>query len=63
MWKDIPRQDEYKHMEEIKCMCVGAAAYLTGSVQVFLLLGEFVEGEEGVAVASRAVTDSITLPQ
>lgn len=37
--------------------------YLAGAVEVLLLLGELVEGEEGVGVARRAVTDTVTFPQ
>lgn len=38
-------------------------SYLAGAVQVFLLLGELVKGQEGVAVSGGSVADTVAFPE
>lgn len=39
----------------------GGQLYLAGSVEILLFLRQVVEGEEGVAIARRAVADAVAL--
>lgn len=38
-------------------------SYLAGAVQVFLLLGDFVERQEGVSVASRSMANTVAFSE
>lgn len=55
-------RDEHEAAKSSKQSC-DPFSYLAGAVQVFLVLGEFVKGQEGVAVASCAVADPVAFPQ
>lgn len=43
-------------------LCTGSS-YPAGAVQVFLVLGELVKGQEGVAVAGGAVADAVAFSE